>query len=263
MSRLIDKRREKITDSNSIISFETTGDNSWREWDRYLTIDGKKAYHIGNVCGTCSFFFERLEGANRSISSEDLVETLNQGITYIDDDVINKLIKIIPKGDYFIGFLESNPKIVNIGSKDDYFANEQVEDWGIDRFWGFPHHPRIRYYRDETRKLSSNSVLHEFLVPMYPQAWLNDEQVASYIDSISTGAMPTAISISVLDIKEHYDSDCAHWCLTHYIIDGHHKLFASSKCNIPISLISFISIDNGVSNENEIEEMMKALQVLP
>ena len=78
MSRIISKSSLKIEKSDSIISFQTTGGGTWEVWDRYLTIDGEKAYHIGNVCGTCSFFFERLGGANKSVSPIEVIKDLRR-----------------------------------------------------------------------------------------------------------------------------------------------------------------------------------------
>ena len=76
MTRILDKEDLEITDSKSIVSFETKGNGAWEVWHRYIAIDGKPAYEIGNICGTCSFYFERLEGANRSVHPIDLVEQL-------------------------------------------------------------------------------------------------------------------------------------------------------------------------------------------
>ena len=55
-----------VTKSASCIAFQSEGGGAWKIWDRYIALDGKRAFHIGNV-GTCSFLFERLGGASRSI----------------------------------------------------------------------------------------------------------------------------------------------------------------------------------------------------
>ena len=69
-----------------MLAFTTEGNDSWKEWDRFLTLDNKKAYHIGNICDTCEFFFERLEGANQSIPIQDKAEFLRDGLNNLDDD---------------------------------------------------------------------------------------------------------------------------------------------------------------------------------
>ena len=66
-----------ITNSKSSISFDKKGGGNWPIWHRYISIEGKPAYEIGNICGTCQFYFERLEGANKSINPIDAIEQLN------------------------------------------------------------------------------------------------------------------------------------------------------------------------------------------
>jgi hypothetical protein len=256
MSSLIDKASMKIEDSDSVISFETTGGGSWEVWDRYLTIEGKKAYHIGNICGTCAFFFERMEGANRSISPREISEQLRHGIKNIDNSLLTTISTIIPNGDYNVCLLNINPSIVELGEEKDYFANEQVETWGIDGFWGLPFNPKVKYYRGTTKEFSKGKILYEFIVPMFPQGWLNEDTISKYKDIINNGAKPTAISISILDIKQHYDSEFEHWCLTHYLIDGHHKAYSANALNKPITLLSFFDINHGISNLEEINLLL-------
>lgn len=260
MSRIIDSTQINIEKSESILGFETTGEGNWKVWDRFLTIDDKKAYHIGNVCGTCSFFFERLEGANRSISPEEVVGLLNNGLEIIDKDTIDKISSIMPNGNYIINLIEISPKLVSIGMEDDYFSKEQAEELGIDSFWGFPHHPKVRYYRGDTRSLGDSRMLYEFFVPMFPQNWLNNDKVIEYKRNLLKGQKPTAISITILDIKEHHDGTKAHWCLTHYIVDGHHKVFAANETNKEISLLSFLAVDQGISDSEEIELLVDKLK---
>jgi hypothetical protein len=142
--------RITITNSSSIIGFEKSGGGSWLVWDRYLTIENKRAYHIGNVCGTCAFFFERLEGANRSISAAAIAERLNTGTDIADPAFTNILSQILPTGTYYVHFPTVLPHLIAPGHPDDYFVQEQVALWGIDPFWALPHHPRVTYYRSHS-----------------------------------------------------------------------------------------------------------------
>lgn len=259
MSKFIDTMKLNINNSNSVLAFETTGGDNWDKWDRYLTIEGKKAYHIGNVCGTCGFFFERLDGANRSISPKEVSSQLRDGISRLDNELISKISKIIPNEDYYANLIELTPLIVIIGGEDDYFANEQVSIWGMDSFWGFPHHPKIRYYRGATSNIDESKVLYEFIVPMFPQGWLDDDTLNEFKNLISNGNKPTALALSVLDIKQQYDSNIEHWCLTHYLIDGHHKTNVANILQKPITIISFLAINQGVSNIDNIDLLINKL----
>ena len=81
--------RVTVTDSASVLAFESTGDG----FDRFLTVKGKPAYHLGNVCGTCSFLFERLEGANQSISAAEILRNRYWTLNGRVNDSTEHLIK--------------------------------------------------------------------------------------------------------------------------------------------------------------------------
>lgn len=249
-----------IERSKSIISFDTKGNGSWKVWDRFLLIENKPAYHLGNVCGTCAFFFERLEGANKSFSIDEIRNDLQKGITNLEAETIGKFKLILPKGEYFSAILEINPYKISLGNETDYFANEQVETWGIDGFWNLPHYPKIEYYRSLTEKISQTERLFEFVIPMFPENWLKEKTVDFYKGQIEKNQIPTAVSISVLDIKEPADSEesegfYTHWCLSHYLIDGHHKVFASNLLNQPITLLSFLAVNESIADKEQIERL--------
>jgi hypothetical protein len=268
MNKIIDSKDWCIKDSNSIISFETTGGGGWEKWNRYISIEGKKAYHIGNICGTCSFFFERLEGANGSnqgISPKEISMLFQKGITKLEDELLSKVSLILPSGEYKVLLNEVTPVIVELGTEIDYFSNEQIEVWGIDPFWGLPHYPRVEYYRGLTKEISNTSKLFEFIVPTFPVGWLEEETIDMYKSLVSNEIKPTALCLSVLDVKEPADyqegtNHTQHWCLTHYIIDGHHKVFSAASENKPITILSFIASNESIADENDISSLLDFLR---
>src|SRR2546422_6072629 len=117
-----------IEESNSPLAFEWTTN----EWPRYLTLKGKRAYFIGGTCETCAFLFERLEGANKSVSPQQVSEELKLGLHEVGIELLNEVSAVMPKGEYLVKLLEVSPKLVTLGSESDYFCNEQVDLWGID-----------------------------------------------------------------------------------------------------------------------------------
>ena len=92
--------RITISYSSSIIGFEKSNNG----WDRYLKIGNERAYHIGNVCGTCAFFFERIESANDTTCATAIAERLNSGIDIIDPAFTSILSQILPTGTYYVNF---------------------------------------------------------------------------------------------------------------------------------------------------------------
>lgn len=257
---ILDLQNRKIEGSKSIISFETTGSDTWKIWDRYLCVEGKKAYHIGNICGTCAFFFERMDGANQSINPEKVINSLNAGIEQLDDELLQKLQEIFPDGEYVVLLSKINPTLARPGDKNDYFAHEEIDTWGLDGFWGMPHFPKTEYYRLATETLSDNRFLFEFLIPMFPGNWLKNDRVGEYSTSLEKGQTPTAVSLSVLDVKQYFDSPDKHLCLAHYLIDGHHKVYAAAKSNQSLTLISFLAVDKGVSSRDDIDHLLRDMR---
>jgi hypothetical protein len=267
MTRILHKDEIVIKDSKSIVSFDTKGGGQWEAWHRFISIDGKPAYEIGNICGTCSFYFERLEGANKSVHPSELIEQLNEGLKELDKSTIDKISEIIPNGKYQVLLLRVQPKIVELGTDKDYFTNEEVKLWGIDGFWGIPHNPKIKYYRGTDQTINQNEKVFEFLIPIFPQTWLDNERVEYYKEKIEEGKLPTAISLSVLDVKapanwidDQKPEFTGHWCLAHYVLDGHHKMFAAAEFNKPINLICFLATEQGINETKEdIETLIKAI----
>lgn len=254
-----------VTNSVSPISFQTEGGGHWKVWDRYIALDGKRAFHIGNVCGTCSFFFERLSGANRSININAAVSKLNEGIGELDAELVDVLKELLPDGRYRPMLLHAQPQLVKPGMSADYFVSEQVALWGLDGFWGLPHNPKTEYYRLGSRQLPEGRGFYEFLVPIFPHNWLKREQVDSYGDLLVRGAQPTAVALGVLDVKQPAvwvgEPDVtSHWCLAHYLLDGHHKVYAASQTGRPCTLLSFLAVEKGISSAEDVNEMVEILK---
>ena len=105
--------------------------------------------------------------------------------------------------------------------------------------------------------------LFEFIVPMFPKRWLDTEAVSSYRNELLAGSTPTALALSILDIKQPADWEGdpeinSHWCLSHYLLDGHHKTLAASELGAPITILSFLAIEKGVSTQEQVAEAIQA-----
>lgn len=265
MSRLIEVRDAESTAIDSPIGFATEGNADWPGWDRFITLDGKKAHYIGNICGTCEFIFERHEGATNKVSPQQLQEVFRNGIDRISDPIINTVMSVLPAGAYKVLLLSCRPHLITPSKAGDYFFEEQIELWGLDPFWGVPHYAKNEYYRTEMLRGSDHAGVFEFIVPMFPGRYLDSKTIQEYRDRLSEHSAPTALAISVLDVKQPADWEGAlniqeHWCLAHYLLDGHHKMYASALLGLPISLLSCLAINKGVSEPDEITKVISILE---
>lgn len=264
MSSLVAVSTVTSSATESRIAFATEGGGDWPAWDRFITLDGKKAYHIGNICGTCAFFFERLGGANGKVSPTELSQRFRTGITRVEDDLLRTVAAALPAGDYNALLLKCVPKRVLPSEPGDYFREEQVALWGVDTFYGLPRYTKTEYYRTPQINMTDGRGLFEFIVPMFPKRWLHADAVDSYRTALLDGSMPTALAVSVLDIKQPADWEGdpeinAHWCLSHYLLDGHHKTLAASELGAPITVLSFLATERGISTREEIAQAIQAL----
>ncbi|WP_309615416.1 hypothetical protein [Salinibacterium sp.] len=230
---------------------------------RRLRLDGKDAFDLSFWCGTCPLVFERLEGSNRTLSSEDLQARLNAGLSMIDNDVLGAASLLVPDATYLPMLLAVRPKLVMPSGKSDYFAHEQVAHRGIDSFWGLPQYPKTPYYRAGSWQPGDHDFLFEFIVPMLPPTWNDRDQVARYEQQLRSGAKPTILALSILDRTQPFDSFDAHSGLMHFVLDGHHKLEAAARLKTEITILSLLSIDDSLALRDDVQRIPELIESRP
>ncbi|MGV9453725.1 hypothetical protein [Streptomyces sp. NPDC003635] len=211
---------------------------------RLLVVDGDPAFELSFWCGTCPFLFRRLETARETLSLEIVRERLTGELVSDDDEgVLDAFGALLPEGEYLPALLRVEPRLVVPGQEGDYFSGEQVATWGLDGFWGLPHYPQTPYYRTFETTVDASAHLYEFVVPMVPPTWNSRERVEEFVGLMDRGTVPTAVAVSTLDVCEPAsglpDDHDRHWCLTHFLLDGHHKLEAAA--GRPVRLLSLLA----------------------
>ncbi|MGW0903399.1 hypothetical protein [Streptomyces sp. NPDC002853] len=223
---------------------------------RLLVVDGEPAFELSFWCGTCQFLFRRLEGSRQTLAPADVQAQLTGTLTEPDDrGVIDAFGALLAQGDYLPMLLRVEPRLVVPGQEGDYFSGEQVATWGIDQFWGLPEYPHTPYYRTYETAVDASAHLYEFVVPMVPPTWNARERVAEYVELLDRGTVPTAVAVSTLDVCEpavgqpadHY----RHWGLTHFLLDGHHKLEAAAMAGRPVQLLSLLALNASLAESEE------------
>ncbi|WP_329566459.1 hypothetical protein [Streptomyces sp. NBC_01361] len=233
---------------------------------RVLAVDGKPAFELSFWCGSCQFLFRRLEGANESLSLEGVQERLAGQLPDPDGGVLDAFGTLLPEGDYLPLLLSVEPRLVVPGQEGDYFSHEQVATWGLDAFWGLPEYPHTPYYRTFESVVDDEAHLYEFVVPMVPPTWNDRERVEEYAEQMERGTVPTAVAVSTLDVcrpaMDRSTDYYTHWGLTHFLLDGHHKLEAAASVGRPVQLLSLLALGESLSEASD-QDRLAALRSQP
>ena len=51
------------------------------------------------------------------------------------------------------------------------------------------------------------------------------------------------------------EPDLAHWCLAHFLLDGHYKMQAAAQAAQPVRLLALLSIDRSLARRDDILAM--------
>ena len=99
---------------------------------------------------------------------------------------------------------------------------------------------------------------------MFPKDWLSEKTLTAYANRLAVGERPTALAISVLDVRgpatrEEGPTVTEHWCLAHYLLDGHHKTYAASLAEKPVTLLSFLATAESVATEENVDRVLEVL----
>lgn len=223
---------------------------------RLLMVDDEPAFELSFYCGTCPLLFRRLETATQKLSLESVQDRLAGALEDPDDGgVIEAFGALLPEGEYLPLLLDVEPRLVVPGKEGDYFSGEQVATWGINQFWGLPEYPHTPYYRTFETAVDHDAHLYEFVVPMVPPTWNERERVEEYVALMGRGTVPTAVAISTLDVCQPSlglaDDPSTHWGLTHFLLDGHHKLEAAATAGRPVRILSLLALGEGLAGAED------------
>lgn len=262
MSFLLDSRRLESTATNPIVGIERSKPTGWSE--RFLTIDGKQRFLTGYWCDTCYFLFKRLPGGVTK-SPLDITQMLRTGIGNLDEAPVEDVLQSLPAGRYEGLLLSTTPIRVSLGEELDYFCHELQGDWDppYADMTGMPPYPAIDYYITESCTfLGREDRVFEFIVPLYPTRFTNRGRVDEWRETLLQRTS-TATAISVIDEKTPtvytYPQKARHVCITHYLLDGHHRMLAAAELQRPLQLLSFLYFDQSFLREEFIEEALAAL----
>lgn len=108
--------------------------------------------------------------------------------------------------------------------------------------------------------MTDRAHLYEFVVPMVPPTWNDRDRVQRHARLLQAGSLHAAVAVSTLDISQpamagdssdYYE----HWALTHFLLDGHHKLEAAAATGRPLQLLALVAIDASLAAEADIRRL--------
>jgi hypothetical protein len=224
-----------ITQSNSRLSF-TVRMGTDRPWWRYLDIDGQPLYCIGNLCDTCPSIFGLVEYTHLPLTPVELAGQLRAGLTGVSPAILDTVAGVLPKGNYVVGLLEIHP--VYHPSKD------------------LPDGRKTNYNWTEMGIQYTGDTLIESILPLVGHAELNPATIKGYKAMLKHDIQPTALAFSVVDTR-CISGSFWEWHLAHFLLDGHHKVMAASQVEKPITLLSFLNIDESSSRKDWIDKTIQ------
>jgi hypothetical protein len=243
-----------VVNPGALIGFERAEyDGGQTYGDDYLTIGGVRVLDLGFDCPSCTIIFGRIDPARLPMSPAVLASRLADGLAELDEPALDMVRAVAPSGNYIASLLRVQPRPVSPGSAEDYFANEY---W---RCTSRDHHPGQAYYRgqssDPRRYVtpagdSLDYAFHELIVPLYPPDACDAGRVQQFRVELLQGAVPTAIAISFCDVaygRYPAPDTSGHLVLTHYLLDGHHKMRAAADEGRAITLLSLLRGKDGAS----------------
>jgi len=261
------RRKIRLGTSNPVVGLTTAGINrfAW-EWKRHVTINGTEVAWIGNGCDTCAYMFEQLAAPTPIVELDQLRESFARGLFKLADGLLETVGSLLPEGDYAVMLLPCLPVRVEPGGPGDYFfeelsaagnphslpGDEMFEPWG---------ETNTHYYRLFGRSGTSvgkdphdyGGTRFDFVMPLAQS--IDPDTVKLYRELIESGRRPTAVSLSVLDISALAHGE-PHWCMAHYLIDGHHKVAAAAEAQKPLTLLAFVSLNEGVCREEDVRHFL-------
>ena len=76
------------------------------------------------------------------------------------------------------------------------------------------------------------------------------------------------MAFTTLDVRQQADWDTpagglVHWGLTHYLLDGHHKLEAAARDGLGVRLLAMVSLDHSLANPKDLGRLPRLLAKAP
>ena len=210
-------------ESDGVLSFKVQyGDSGYSE---SLNLDhkGNTLYEIGYGCDTCNAHFKHIKPARLPIAPDRLGQLLEEGLHSLSKEIVETITFLLPKGTYIVGLLRLIPNLMEQGERPWYMEFE------TDNYW--TGHERV--YKNQSR--------FEAIFPLIDTKRLNRRRIRHYEERFKSGDQPTALVLSRLEVR-NIRGEYTQWVLSHFLLDGHHKMLAASNSSDSLTVLSFLRL---------------------
>jgi len=199
-----------------------------------LTFGDTQLYFLGNVCETCELLFSRVQTATLALAPAVVRANLQSGLRTIDQPLLDAIAPTLPTGTYRVSLITVRPTAIYRSTAD---ARE----------------PPFTYCQSKDQRVDRHRTLHELILPVMGETTLDADRLEAYRMRFRAREQPTAVALSMVDVR--YPSGRGfEWNLIHFLLDGHQKLRAASQQRRPLTLLSFLSIDQSLAREAILNE---------
>lgn len=224
-----------------------------------LKFMGKDIYDV--ACHeTMGMWFERLGHLELPLTPAALSARLNEGLESLEDDVIDTVKPLLPKGDYLVGLFYVLPKPFEDLHPQRSVEPGPPESGSSDRVWVTrfstfnalrgSHRPLDEVPEAERTRESRSFPGHvevveictgyEFVRPLIDLTSLSEEHVRKCRGwHLVKG---TALALSVY-CGCRPGGGRPEEILTHFLLDGHHKMAHACRFQKPVAILSFLKED--------------------
>lgn len=205
-------------------------------------------HSIGYDCDTCGAMFEQIDNYKTPLTPAEISRRFTEPMLTLDPDVVDSIKCLLPAGSYHVSLLQFMPCLHTTKGLASENGPPEVRDY---RFTG----RKITIDRPSIQQYFSNNELGETVmtkrVVMEPH--FESEEIIPHRDygSIdwervfqfagSKGDDHTALVLSMGEGRSPGGKSSS-VRLTHFLLDGHHKLLAADQRSRSIQLLSFFNL---------------------
>jgi hypothetical protein len=203
-------------------------------------------HRIGYECDTCGDLFSLIAPIETPLAPEEISRRLASPMDMVTTDLLDSLTPLLPAGTYKVGLLNMMPRLREEkrgGDSDE----QEIDYWFLGRSLSMESltpcwESGLEESGDQPATEDTFSELleeTEVVISYRKYQSIDWNRVYEYADRRDRGIPPTAVALSIAEGRHPGGNRFAYQRLTHFLIDGHHKMMAAAKFYKPIQILSF------------------------